>query len=144
MITKDVEIRVRYKDTDKMGVVYHSNYIVFYEVARTELFREIGAPYSEMERQGIISPIIEVESKYLAPAYYDELIRVRAIIAEEPKARVDVLYEVYNEQGRLINTGRTVLGFVRESTQRPCRAPEYFADIIRSKLAESAEPSAQQ
>lgn len=99
MITKDVKIRVRYKDTDKMGVVYHSNYIVYYEVARTEMLRELDIPYSEMEAQGVMMPILEIESKYIAPAYYDEEITVRAIIDAEPMARINVRYEVINEAG---------------------------------------------
>lgn len=139
MIRKDVEIRVRYKDTDKMGVVYHSNYIVYYEVARTELFRELGIPYAEMEEHGVMTPILEVESKYIAPAHYDEVITVRAMIAEEPMARINITYEVLNEAGRIINTGRTVLGFVNSETRRPCRAPQQFVEIIREQLGKSAE-----
>ena len=139
MIRKDVEIRVRYKDTDKMGVVYHSNYIVYYEVARTELFRELGIPYAEMEEHGVMTPILEVESKYIAPAHYDEVITVRATIAEEPMARINITYEVLNEAGRIINTGRTVLGFVNSETRRPCRAPQQFVEIIREQLGKSAE-----
>ena len=134
MITHEVQIRVRYKDTDKMGVVYHSNYIVFYEVARTELFRAMGLPYSELERRGVISPIIEVESRYLAPAYYDELITVRAMISEVPMARLNVTYEVLGEDGKLINTGKTVLGFVNSNTMHPCRVPEELAEKMREQL----------
>ena len=134
MITHEVKIRVRYKDTDKMGVVYHSNYIVYYEEARTEMFRSIGIPYSELEEQGIMTPILEVESKYIAPAYYDEVVTVRATIAEEPMARMNITYEVLDEQGRTINTGRTILGFVNAATRRPCRAPEALLQVIREKL----------
>lgn len=139
MITKDVKIRVRYKDTDKMGVVYHSNYIVYYEVARTEMLRELDIPYSEMEAQGVMMPILEIESKYIAPAYYDEEITVRAIIDAEPMARINVRYEVFNEAGQTINTGHTVLGFVNSTTRRPCRAPQQFVEIIRKELEKSAE-----
>lgn len=139
MITKDVKIRVRYKDTDKMGVVYHSNYIVYYEVARTEMLRELDIPYSEMEAQGVMMPILEIESKYMAPAYYDEEITVRAIIDAEPMARINVRYEVINEAGQTINTGHTLLGFVNSETRRPCRAPKQFIDRIREELEKSAE-----
>jgi len=139
MITKDVKIRVRYKDTDKMGVVYHSNYIVYYEVARTEMLRDLNVPYSEMEAQGIMMPILEIESKYIAPAYYDEEITVRAIVDTEPMARINVRYEVINEAGQTINTGHTLLGFVNSATHRPCRAPKYFIERIREELEKSAE-----
>ncbi len=134
MITHEVKIRVRYKDTDKMGVVYHSNYIVYYEEARTELFRAIGMPYAELEAQGIMTPILEVESKYFAPAYYDEVVTVRATIAEEPMARLNITYEVMDEAGKVINTGRTTLGFVNAQTRRPCRAPEAMLKVLRERL----------
>ncbi len=134
MITNDVDIRIRYKDTDKMGVVYHSNYIVFYEVARTEMFRELGISYAELERQGIVMPILEVESKYRKPACYDDLITVRATVSELPMARLTVTYEIFNAEGRCINTGKTVLGFVNSELMRPCRAPKELVDIIAARL----------
>ncbi len=134
MISKDIDIRVRYKDTDKMGVVYHSNYIVFYEVARTEMFRELGISYAELEKRGVIMPILEVESKYREPAYYDDLITVRASVSEVPMARLTVTYEIFNAEGRTINTGRTVLGFVNSELMRPCRAPKEMVDLIAERL----------
>ena len=87
MITHDTQIRVLYRDTDKMGVVYHANYIVFYEAARNEMFRAIGLPYTLLEKMNIVMPIVEVESKYKAPAYYDDLLTVRSTIKELPAAQ---------------------------------------------------------
>ena len=84
MISHDTQIRVLYRDTDKMGVVYHANYIVYYEAARNEMFRSIGLPYTELESMNIAMPIVEVESKYKAPAFYDELLTVRATMKELP------------------------------------------------------------
>ena len=101
MISHDTQIRVLYRDTDKMGVVYHANYIAFYEAARTEMFRAIGLPYTELEAQGIVMPIVEVESKYKAPAFYDQLLTVRATLKELPVVRCNIEYEVYNEEGLL-------------------------------------------
>lgn len=131
MIYFDTKIRVGYKDTDQMGVVHHSNYIVYYEIARTEALRAWNMPYSAMERDGIISPILEIGSKYIAPALYDELITVRAIIDELPTVRLKVRYELYNESGQLINTGHTWLGFLNGATKRPCRAPQYLIDGLK-------------
>ena len=126
MISNDIQIRVLYRDTDKMGVVYHANYIAFYEAARNELFRSIGLPYSDLEAQNIVMPVTEVTSRYKAPAYYDDLLTVRATVKELPAVRMIVEYEVYNEKGELLNTGTTVLGYVSVERKRPCRAPEYF------------------
>lgn len=131
MISSEVKYRVIYRDTDKMGVVYHANYIAFYEIARTEMFRNLGIPYSELEKMGVMTPIVEVESKYKAPAYYDDLLTIRATIKELPAVKLDVEYEVFNEQGTLINTGRTLLGYVNMERLRPCRAPQVFIDRLR-------------
>lgn len=131
MISHDTQIRVLYRDTDKMGVVYHANYIAFYEAARTEMFRAIGLPYTELEAQGIVMPIVEVESKYKAPAFYDQLLTVRATLKELPVVRCNIEYEVYNEEGLLLNVGKTVLGYVNTERMRPCRAPKEFIDELQ-------------
>ena len=131
MISHDTQVRVLYRDTDKMGVVYHANYIVYYEAARNEMFRAIGLPYTELEAMNIAMPIVEVESKYKAPAYYDDLLTVRATIKELPAVRAIVEYEVFNELGTLINTGKTVLGYVNMERKRPCRAPQKFIDELQ-------------
>ena len=132
MITYDAKVRVNYKDTDQMGIVHHSNYIVYYEMARVEALREWGMPYSEMEKSGIISPILEVGSKYIYPAHFDEVLTVRVIIEEIPMVRLKVRYELYNEEGKLINTGHTWLGFLDGTTRRPCRAPQNFVDRLKA------------
>ena len=131
MISHDTQVRVLYRDTDKMGVVYHANYIVYYEAARNEMFRSIGLPYTELEAMNIVMPIVEVESKYKAPAYYDDLLTVRATIKELPEVRAIVEYEVFNEAGTLINTGKTVLGYVNTERMRPCRAPQKFINELQ-------------
>lgn len=82
------KIRVEYHHTDQMGVVHHSNYVKFFEAARTEWLRAIGLTYAEMERRGVMMPIVEVNVKYKHPALYDELITVRAIVDEMPMARM--------------------------------------------------------
>ena len=131
MITHDTQIRVLYRDTDKMGVVYHANYIVFYEAARNEMFRAIGLPYTLLEQMNIAMPIVEVESKYKSPAYYGDLLTVRATVKELPEVRAVVEYEVFNEAGTVINTGKTVLGYVNMERKRPCRAPKEFIDELQ-------------
>ncbi len=130
MISDEVQIRVRYKETDKMGVVHHSNYINYYEVARTEMMRRSGISYRDMEERGVMLPVKEVNIDYIAPAYYDELLTIRITIAERPGVRLTFDHEVFNEKGELINTARVVLVFVNASTRRPCRAPEWFLELF--------------
>ena len=130
MISFDAEIRVGYKDTDKMGIVHHSNYIVYYEMARVAALRAWGLSYDEMEKRGIISPILDVSSKYIQPAYFDDILTVRAFIEEMPMVRMKVRYEIYNQAGTLINTGHTTLGFLNAESRRPCRVPQYVAERL--------------
>ena len=115
MLSYDCKIRVWYKHTDQMGICHHSNYICYYEAARSEWMRALGLPFSEVERRGIMMPILEVQSKYLRPARYDELLTVRIALKELPAARM------------------TQLGFIHSDTRRPCRCPEWFLALLQEK-----------
>ena len=135
IISYYTQIRVRYKDTDQMGIMHHSNYVVLYEQARTEWLRAMGLTYAEIERRGVMSPIIEVHSRYHYPAFYDEVLTVKVSIDEMPAARLIVASEVYNEAGKLINTGSVTLGFMNSATRRPCRVPEWFTEALEEYIA---------
>ena len=126
----DTHIRVEYHHTDQMGIVHHSNYVKFFEFARTEWLRAVGLTYAEMERRGVMMPIVEVQVKYRQPAYYDELIRVRAIVEEMPMARMTFKYEIYGEDDRPIATGLTTLGFIDSVTRRPQRVPSWLCEVL--------------
>lgn len=130
IVEGEVKIRVRYKETDQMGVMHHSNYVNFYEVARTEFMRENGLSYKEMEERGVMLPVREVYMNYLSPAYYDDLLTVKIKVARKPTVKLEFEHEVYNESGELINTGRVVLVFVNAETRRPCRAPQWFLELF--------------
>jgi acyl-CoA thioester hydrolase len=118
-----------------MGIMHHSNYIVLYEQARTEWLREMGLTYAEIERRGVMSPIIEVHSRYHFPAFYDELLTVKVKMEQMPTARLVVDAEVYNPDGKLINTGSVTLGFMSAQTRRPCRVPEWFLAALEEYMA---------
>ncbi len=133
MITFECNVRVWYKHTDQMGICHHSNYICYYEAARSEFLRDMGLSYADVERKGIMMPILEVQSKYLRPAHYDELLTVRVLLKERPAARINFFYEIYNAQGDLLNTGMTQLGFMHSETRRPCRCPEWFLELLDSR-----------
>lgn len=130
----DTRIRVEYHHTDQMGIVHHSNYVKFFEFARTEWLRAVGLTYAEMERRGVMMPIVEVQVKYRQPAYYDELIRVRAIVEEMPMARMTFKYEIYGEDDRPIATGLTTLGFIDSVTRRPQRVPSWLSEVLVKEL----------
>jgi len=119
-----------------MAICHHSNYICYYEAARSELLRWLGMSFAEVEKRGIMMPILEVQSKYHRPAYYDELLTVRIILKELPTARINFFYEIYNEKGDLLNTGMTQLGFIHSDTRRPCRVPDWFLQLVTDKWTE--------
>lgn len=127
----ETKIRVEYHHTDQMGIVHHSNYVKFFEVARTEWLRAMGITYAEMERRGVMMPIVDVAVKYRNPALYDELISVTAFVDEAPMARMTFRYEVRGEDGREIATGSTTLGFIDSQTRRPQRAPQWLLEVIK-------------
>ncbi|AHF14988.1 acyl-CoA thioesterase [Niabella soli] len=140
MFTSSTQIRVRYADTDKMGVVYHSNYINYFEVARTESIRDLGFTYAAMESMGIIMPVIEVHCKYLRPATYDDLITVTANLHELPEGhRITFYQEAFNEKGAVLAKGHVVLYFMEAHTMKRAVMPgqlrerlePYFTDIIK-------------
>lgn len=133
MICHNYTFRVWYKDTDQMGIVHHSNYICYYEAARSDMLRALGMSFAEVEKRGIMMPVLEVHSRYLRPARYDELLTVRIVLRELPRARITFDYTISNDRGELLNTGSTVLGFIHCDTRRPCRCPDWFLDLIRPK-----------
>jgi acyl-CoA thioester hydrolase len=130
MLTYEVKIRVRYKETDAMGVVHHSNYVNYYEVARTEMLRELGTTYKELETSGVMLPIHEVKMNFYSPAYYDDLLTVKLIMKQMPRVRMIFEHEIFSEQGVLLNTGYVVLVFVNAATRKACRAPQKVMDIF--------------
>lgn len=115
--------RVCYYDTDRMGVVWHGNYIKIFEDAREETFRSLGFPYAEVESRGIIMPIVEVSVKYHRPAHYNDILDVKVTVDEPPRSRLTVAYEITLPDGGLCATGTTVLAFVSAKTLAPCRPP---------------------
>ena len=131
MISFETKIRVEYHHTDQMGIVHHSNYVKFFEVARTEWLRAMGVTYAEMERRGVMMPIVDVSVKYRNPALYDELISVTAFVDALPMARMTFRYEVRGEDGREIASGSTTLGFIDSQSRRPVRAPQWLLEVIK-------------
>lgn len=113
-----------------MGYVYYGNYGMYYEVARVESLRQLGMSYREMEEMGVMMPVIENHTKFLAPALYDDLLRIVTTIREKPGVRIKFEYEIYNEAGKLINQGDTLLVFVDKKTGRPRRPPEKFDQML--------------
>lgn len=131
MFFKEVKIRIRYAETDRMGYAYYGNYATYFEVARVEAMRALGIPYKKLEDEGIILPVAEFHVKYKKPAYYDDEITVKVTIKEIPKIRFRFDYETYNSEGDLLNSAFTELVFVNKDTGRPMVIPDH----IRTKIS---------
>lgn len=126
----ETRIRVRYGETDRMGYLYYGNYAEYFEVSRTEMFRSLGMNYREMEDQGIILPVRNLKIEYRQPALYDDLLLVRSCLKRIPVSKLDIDYEIFNEQNKLLCTGNTILVFVDAKTRKLKRAPKFFLDAL--------------
>lgn len=130
MYLSETTIRVRYSETDQMGFVYYGNYAAYCEVARVEAIRQLGLSYKEVEAAGVIMPVLEHHSKFIAPARYDDLLRIVTTIKERPGARIRFEYDIYNQDGKLIHRGESLLVFVDKETGKPCRAPAALENAL--------------
>ena len=129
MITAEVSIRVRYQETDQMGVVYHANYFTWFESARIELLDQMKCPYLKLEKMGFLLPVIQCEAKFLKPAKFDDRLIVRVSINKVPAARITISYEVFHDEV-LLCTGQTIHAFVDRSG-RLVRPPSDFLDCAK-------------
>ncbi|MGB5667058.1 MAG: thioesterase family protein [Maribacter sp.] len=126
----DISFRVRYGETDQMGVVYHGNYPQYLEMGRVEWLRVLGISYKEMEENGIILPVISLNIKFLKSAVYDDLIRVRTILKKKPVVRIEFDYQIFNETNELLAEANTVLAFMDSNKNKPIKCPDYILDKL--------------
>lgn len=130
MIRHQFPHRVRYADVDQMGYVYYGHYARFFEIGRTELVRDLGVPYSGLEAQGIMMPVLELHVEYKKAARYDDLITIQTELREQPSLRIRFDHAVRNSAGELCVTGHAVLVFVQAGSMRPCRPPQVFLEAL--------------
>lgn len=125
-------MRVRYAETDQMGYVYYGNYAMYFEIGRVSFMNQIGLKYSELEKSGIMLPVLSLSCRYHAPALFDEVIE---IITELPKipsgAKINFNYKIKNKNQKLLTTGSTELVFVDAKNRKPMRCPEFFQKKIQ-------------
>lgn len=130
MFSIDQEIRIRYAETDRMGYAYYGNYAAYFEVARVEALRALGITYKSLEDEGVLLPVVEFNIRYLLPAYYDDLIRIRTCIPAMPGVRIRFEYETYRGD-QLLNKAWTELVFVDKQSGKPMRCPEDVAAALQ-------------
>ncbi|PWU05646.1 MAG: acyl-CoA thioesterase [Verrucomicrobia bacterium] len=130
MIESQTQIRVRYVETDAMGFVHHSNFIPWLELARVEMMDNVGLPYINLEKEGVLMPVLEIHIKLLSPAYFDDRITIKLQINEPPKVRLKVAYQIFRDT-TLIATAETLHTFINRSG-KPIKPPKNFLDTLNA------------
>ena len=138
MIHTTHSLRVRYGETDPMKYVYYGNYAEYLEVARVELFRELGISYDEIENQGIWLPVSEFSIKYLKPGLYDEILEIHTFIKKIPGVRIEFEYEIYNSSKEKITEAKTTLFFLDAKKNKVVKCPDFLMDLLVKNWAEPA------
>ena len=126
----ETKIRVRYGETDQMGVVYHGNYAQYFEVGRLEWLRALNISYKKMEEDGVILPVVSLSIKYKKSACYDDVVNVKTQLVKMPTASIEFEYEITNNIGEILATATTVLAFIYKATNRPMRCPKFILDKL--------------
>ena len=121
MIQSRAQVTVRYAETDMMGIVYHANYLPWFEIGRTTMLKEIGIPYRQLETEGYRLPVLEITAKYTRPAVYDDTLTIVTTMNEKPLLRIRLDYEV-RRGDELLATGNSIHAFV-DLQGRPVRPP---------------------
>jgi acyl-CoA thioester hydrolase len=127
-----VEVRVRYSETDQMGVVYHGNYIPYFEIGRVEWLRNKGVSYKLMEESGIALPIVSMTINYKKPARYDELLTVYTSFKSQSSVKIEFDCTIYNEDKELLTTATFILVFVSLKTGKPISPPDYILELFKA------------
>ena len=126
MKKSSTKTRVRYSETDQMGVVYHGNYAQFFEMGRTEWLRSLGVTYKDMEINGIILPVVSLNLTFIKSALYDDILTIHTFLKKEPMVKIEFNYEIKNQLDELICTGNSVLAFIDTKNMKPTRCPDYL------------------
>jgi acyl-CoA thioester hydrolase len=132
MFVSETQIRVRYAETDQMGVVYHSNYFPWFEAARAEAIRQLGYTYAEMEKMGVVMPVIDVHCRYIRPAKYDDLVTIKTTLKELPvHHKIEFHHEVKNAAGELLAAARIILYFMEAAGMKRTTMPAAMLEKIK-------------
>ena len=128
----EIKIRVRYGETDQMGIVYHGNYAQYLEMGRIEWLRSFGISYKKMEDQGVMLPVISLSINYKKSARYDDVIYVKTQLSKMPTATIEFDFEILNEDGEIITLANVVLAFINMKTMKPTRCPKHILDKLQN------------
>jgi len=131
MLESKVDVRVRYSETDQMGVVYHGNYVPYFEIGRVEWLRNKGISYKELEESGIALPIVSMHLNYKKPARYDDLLTVITKFKSQSSVKVEFDCEIRNENDELLTTAHFILVFVDINSGKPIAPPQHILEVMK-------------
>jgi acyl-CoA thioester hydrolase len=126
----EIKVRVRYSETDQMGVVYHGNYAQYFEMGRVEWLRNMGVSYKWMEENGVMLPVVSLTMNYKKPARYDDLLTVKTVLKSQSSVKIEFDYEIYNEKMELLTIANSILVFVDMKSGRPRTPPDYVKERL--------------
>ena len=124
------EIKVRYYETDQMGIVHHSNYLKFFEFARIEWLEKLNIPYQEIEKNKIILPVVKCELKFLKPLVFGDTFKVKVHCTKKPTSSIEFSYEIFNNSGEKTTEGKTLLAFLNSDSMKPIRCPDMICKLF--------------
>ena len=131
-ISSETVLKVRYSETDQMGIVHHGNYPQYLELARIDWLSKLGISYKSMEENGIMLPVFTLDLKFKKSAFFDDELTVKTSLRKIPTARIVFDYEIYNKNQELLTTASTTLVFVDSNTRKPILCPPYLLEIIEN------------
>jgi acyl-CoA thioester hydrolase len=134
MIADEIQLRPRYGEVDRMGYVYHANYVSYCHQARTELLRKFGINDSFLEENNIMLPVLSISMNYLKPARYDEILVVKTFIREMPVTRFSFDFVITNESSVKICTAQSTLAFIDANTRKPMKVPDLVKDALEKQF----------
>ncbi|WP_424494385.1 acyl-CoA thioesterase [Salinimicrobium sp. GXAS 041] len=123
-------VKVRYAETDQMGVVYHGNYAQYLELARIEWLNDLGISYKKMEEEGIMLPVFELNVKFKKSAKFDDVLRIETRLCKQPGVRIEFDYKIFNQNDELLTEAHTTLVFMDVKQNKPIRCPRYVLDKL--------------
>lgn len=123
-------VKVRYAETDQMGVVYHGNYAQYLEIARIDWLESIGISYKKMEDQGVMLPVFELKLIYKKSAKFDDTLKIETTLLKKPGVRIEFFYKIFNQNGELLTEAETTLVFMDIEKNKPIRCPQYVLDKL--------------
>lgn len=130
MKKSSTKTRVRYSETDQMGVVYHGNYAQYFELGRTEWLRNLGVTYKDMENSGIMLPVISLTCNFIKSAIYDDVLTIETFLIKKPMVKIEFDYVITNQNDEIICKGNSVLAFMNMKTGKPTRCPDYLLESL--------------